>query len=106
VPARGSERGSPYPETPKPKGSNVFCLPTILNHTRARHRPPLPGGVAIKRRRRMRAVLPWIPAERRQAEESGSFLKKRTKKRLTLWAERPRPRRSQNDQNCPASFFQ
>jgi hypothetical protein len=33
------------------------------------------------------------------------FLKKRTKKPLTLWAERPRPRRSQNDRKFFAAFF-
>jgi hypothetical protein len=33
-------------------------------------------------------------------------LKKTTKKRLTLGAERPRPHRSQNDQKFFAAFFQ
>jgi hypothetical protein len=40
-----------------------------------------------------------------QKEESTSFLKKRSKKLLTVRAERPRPRGSQNDQTFFAAFF-
>jgi hypothetical protein len=46
-------------------------------------------------------ILPWL-----KAEESGSFLKKRTKKLLQIWAEPNRGGRSQNTQKFFASFFQ
>jgi hypothetical protein len=42
----------------------------------------------------------------RVKEESGSFLKKRTKKLLLVWAEPIRKGRSRNRQKFFASFFQ
>jgi hypothetical protein len=43
--------------------------------------------------------------KRRQAEESGAFLKKSTKNLLTLGAGRPRPRRSQKRPKVFCLFF-
>jgi hypothetical protein len=51
------------------------------------------------------AATPWVRGSH-GGQESSSFLKKRTKKLLFMWAEPIRKSRSKNSQKFFASFFQ